>query len=202
MKKQIRANVFETNSSSTHSVTYNRNSNESNLSLSCRDFNDYIKFDEYFKEDRIQVPFGKFGWEINTYDEVWDKLKYVATMLLETYENRLNRDNRGKNPDEVVASFDIYDIYETDDFKDLDDVIYLATGYDWHICFNKDDLVTYEKYNDGTGWFTHGYNCYIDHQSQEDYYCLQDWLNDWGIPSIEVAIFNPAVTINTDNDNY
>ena len=40
MKKQIRANVFETNSSSTHSVSINWNENHSNLALSCRDFND------------------------------------------------------------------------------------------------------------------------------------------------------------------
>ena len=205
MKKQIRANVFETNSSSTHSVSINWNENHSNLALSCRDFNDYIVYDNYFNEERIQVPFGEFGWEITSYDEVWDKLRYVATMLLETYENALCSRYRDRTPDEIEAAWKPTDIYETDDFHTLDDAIYNATGYDWHICFNENNLVHYKKYTDENdnvrGYFHNGDYGYIDHQSCENYYCLQDWLDDWGLSSVEFAIFNPAVTINTDNDN-
>lgn len=63
--KQIRNSVFETNSSSTHSVT---------ISMSG---GDYLE-----KPSELPViKFGEFGWEEVKYSEVEDKLSYFVTMI-------------------------------------------------------------------------------------------------------------------------
>ena len=42
---------------------------------------------------------------------------------------------------------------------------------------------------------------YIDHQSCEDYGCLDHFLNRYGV-TLEQFIFDPNVTLITDNDNH
>jgi len=77
MKRQIRHNVFETNSSSTHSIVITR-SNE-NLSI----------------PKTMKANFGEFGWECATYADPEDKLSYLYTGIKGCYydepENELNR---------------------------------------------------------------------------------------------------------------
>jgi hypothetical protein len=65
--KQIRQGVFETNSSSTHSVTIYGS--------------DHIVYPKYIPV----IEFGEFGWEQNLYPDYTDKLSYVITMLATRY---------------------------------------------------------------------------------------------------------------------
>jgi hypothetical protein len=68
MKRQIRLNVFETNSSSTHSICLTKNNILDQ------------KRDELYLEPR------EYGWEIETYYETKDKADYIYSALL--YLNR------------------------------------------------------------------------------------------------------------------
>lgn len=61
--KQIRQGVFETNSSSTHSIT-----------ISGSDRFIYPKFIPI-------IEFGEYGWEQDIYSDFTDKISYVITML-------------------------------------------------------------------------------------------------------------------------
>ncbi len=61
--RQIRKGVFETNSSSTHSIT-----------ISGEDKIIYPKFIPV-------IEFGEYGWEEESYSDFTDKLSYVVTML-------------------------------------------------------------------------------------------------------------------------
>lgn len=69
MKKQIRSGVFETNSSSTHSVTI---SNYLSDRLTPRE------------DNKVHSKFGEFGWEIESYNDAATKLSYALTMVIET----------------------------------------------------------------------------------------------------------------------
>ena len=70
MKKQIRQGVFETNSSSTHSVTIIEGSH----------------FVPYY--EKLNIETGEYGWEIETYTNIEDKLSYALTFAL----NRVDLD--------------------------------------------------------------------------------------------------------------
>lgn len=64
---QIRREVFETNSSSTHSVSISNNP---------------IFVEPIIREDTIELLPGEFGWEINVYYYWKDKASYALTYAL------------------------------------------------------------------------------------------------------------------------
>jgi len=67
MKSKIRNQVFETNSSSVHTIIFSNDGLEpSNLPV---------------KDGMIQIDFGKFGKELNYYNSQYDKLSYLITCL-------------------------------------------------------------------------------------------------------------------------
>ena len=66
--KNIRHSVFETNSSSTHSISISSNTNTL----------DTLPVDE---EGKLHVEFGEFGWEEETYRDAGNKLMYAATWV-------------------------------------------------------------------------------------------------------------------------
>lgn len=68
--KQIRRSVFETNSSSSHSVTILHNGLDKNEMKIHRD-------------GYIHTEIGEFGWEIANYLDQQDRLCYLITMLAE-----------------------------------------------------------------------------------------------------------------------
>lgn len=70
----IRRNVFETNSSSSHSISIKSNSEE--LAPN------YIYIDE---DNIMHVDLGEFGWGYEEYTDQHNKLSYVITMLYERY---------------------------------------------------------------------------------------------------------------------
>lgn len=68
MKRQIRRNVFETNSSSVHSISISNDGREpSELKLN--------------KDGYIEVDFGYFGKDERLYTSQYDKLSYLITCL-------------------------------------------------------------------------------------------------------------------------
>lgn len=73
---QIRKNVFETNSSSTHSISYNPNSKLEKSELE-------VDADGY-----IHTELGEFGWQIRDYTDQKSRLSYLVTMLAEMSGNR------------------------------------------------------------------------------------------------------------------
>lgn len=69
---KIRRNVFETNSSSSHSITFSNRSNESEPN--------HLPIDP---DGYIHMRLGEFGWEIATYFDQYNKLSYLLTMCAE-----------------------------------------------------------------------------------------------------------------------
>jgi len=70
--KVIRRNVFETNSSSTHSI--------------CVTKNDIL--DQ--KQNRVEFDFGEFGWEYNTLITVHGKASYLYTGIMSFDSSEIN----------------------------------------------------------------------------------------------------------------
>lgn len=68
MNRKIRNHVFETNSSSVHSLVISNDGREpSNFKLN--------------REGKIEVDFGDFGKELRVYTSQYDKLSYLITCL-------------------------------------------------------------------------------------------------------------------------
>lgn len=102
--RQIRHSVFETNSSSTHSITI-KHKGLGNNSMKVQD-------DGY-----IHTALGEFGWEIADYRSQEDRLSYLVTMLAEKH---------GFNTiwcDDETAAERISDLMKTKDFKQLSDEV-------------------------------------------------------------------------------
>lgn len=70
MTTQVRRSVFETNSSSSHSLTLGKAA---------------LVAPMLFQSERelgvVEVPLGRFGWEQDTYNAFHDKLSYVVTQI-------------------------------------------------------------------------------------------------------------------------
>ena len=96
MKKIIRKNVFESNSSSTHSFTYGST------------FNDLTVEDDNF----VHTTLGEFGWEIADYYDSSTKLAYILLVAAEfTNHNFWYTHN-------IQAEFESFK--DTDLFKDIE----------------------------------------------------------------------------------
>jgi len=175
MKKEklIRTGVFETNSSSCHS-----------LSIS----DDIKLFDTIYpnEEGNILLNGGEFGWEEGIYIDAITKANYVAVMilLLESAKETFNeRENKESFNDYTLPPFadKNYEICK----NNFEEVIKEQTGanliYNCSLDFNNEN------------W------SYIDHQSFE---CKEDaeWL--LSKEQIRNFIFNPNSILITDNDNH
>lgn len=159
MKRQIRKGVFETNSSSTHSISFCKKELErNNMPIDC---------DGY-----IHARFGEFGWEIANYYDQENKLSYLLTMAM-----HLNGfcTFYGDDIDEDIEHF-----MNTDDFKRISGDIADYVGCNGIIIDNSEG--------------------YIDHQSREDYFTLDQFLNENCTDIINFVFGN--VVVHTDNDNY
>lgn len=69
MKRVMRSNVWETNSSSMHTVTIQGK----------RNINQYYRVD-----DMIEVSLGEYGWDGDPCDDFMSKLAYAMSMVLNT----------------------------------------------------------------------------------------------------------------------
>lgn len=64
MKRQIRNCVFETNSSSTHAIC--------------------IAKEGYTKGNHIEFDIGEFGWEVDTYTDLYSRASYLITAIFDS----------------------------------------------------------------------------------------------------------------------
>ena len=181
MKRQIRRGVFETNSSSTHSLTWSRKSQMA--PPSCLKVND----DGY-----VEVTFGEFGWEWDEYNDPIDKLSYLVTMIAETTDSRMRN-----NPDEIVESKE--DFENLPDFRQVSEVVANYCDCDGITLLN--DVETKVSNYGGKDHYYLEVDGYIDHQSCEGYNCIQDFLDDYGSPTLESYIFDYGISVRTGNDN-
>lgn len=147
MKRQLRRNVFETNSSSMHS-----------LSIAKRGVTEYLHVDEC--TNKVVTEFGEFGWGYDEYNDPETKLLYLVTMIGESRN-----------------CYSIKEVYETNDFKKINDVISARCECDGIEIKN----------NAG----------YIDHQSIDT---IDNLMKEYNC-TIEEFIFDNGITLVIDNDN-
>ena len=93
MKRKIRKNVFETNSSSSHSLTIDKEG-----------VTEYLHVDT--SSNLVVVNLDEFGWGYDTYNDPETKLSYLLTLLKEY--------TVASCPDEL---------YETREFKEINDIV-------------------------------------------------------------------------------
>ena len=181
--KQIRKNVFETNSSSVHS-----------LSICYKDDYDYTQLDDYIEEDYGHNGYGKYlklnfeafgwGWESDLDENsAIVKLEYILTAI--TCAQGYNV-NWGSREDKVEA---IKGVMESDDFQKFEnDVKHALSKHDIYI-------IGIEINPDEDG--------YIDHQSLD--YCVTEGMYyifaRVGI-TLDNYIFNKGYSLIIDNDNH
>lgn len=177
MKRQIRRGVFETNSSSTHSVSVSHNNNQYYEPTILNAFIDEC-------DNKVHVKFGEFGWEIKNYSLPYNKLQYIVTMLAETEGGMIS---------------DIDDFFETDGFKLINDAVADYCHCDG-IWIDEDMQLDNYEWNGKTYYYIE-HNGYIDHQSHEAYQSVQDFLDDYGL-DVTQFIFDDGVIVHTDNDNH
>lgn len=80
-----RHGVFETNSSSTHSITINTE-NFIDSSQSVKDIMNEL--------GEIEIKCGCFGWEIEEHFSVYSKLQYLITYIMRNYDNHNKEDQQ------------------------------------------------------------------------------------------------------------
>lgn len=69
--QKIRQNVFETNSSSTHSISISDVNSEDLMEIVTLGF-----------EEIINLKGGEFGWEIASYNDFYTKANYLAVLII------------------------------------------------------------------------------------------------------------------------
>lgn len=151
MKRVLRSKVFETNSSSCHTISIEKDGEmQPGNSIPVNK-----------QDDKVHIEFGEFGWEERVYTDPYTKLQYLLTMVLMTEEENIKS---------------IEDYYETEGFKMINKVIKEVCNCDGIEIENHD--IHIETYDDDS-WMDH--NGYIDHQSCEDYANLKEFLDDHNI---------------------
>lgn len=185
----IRKGVFETNSSSTHTVCISGDSRT--------DYRYYVDnlllVDPETDKQYIPARFGEFGWELEHYRDFENKLSYLLTMAAVT--NELYHES--KLTEEVFI--------ESQDFKDINEAVVNAVDYPIRMISDSFISTDYGFKIDG----------YIDHQSCEDYDNIYDFLkanglydakkddsHDYRISVITKFLFDQNVIVVTDNDNH
>lgn len=128
MKRIVRKGVFESNSSSCHSLQIvTGNFEEQNLIV-----------DDF--ENKVIVQFGEFGWGFYKYDDPLTKLSYLLTMLIEC-----NSDCKS------LESF-----YELEEFEKLNSMIACHCNCDGIKIDSKISACKWdERYNDHDGYIDH-----------------------------------------------
>jgi hypothetical protein len=177
--KQIRNKVFETNSSSTHSVSIENSSLVKDPSNLGQDF--YKK---------IPIQFGEFGWEDREYTDQLTKFKYLCTMwwLLEG--------QRCKNIEDLIL---------TEGYQLLNKAIKDNCNNEGLTITKETGIVVQMSY-DNKPELDIAYG-YIDHQSmpwspnKDEVFTLKRWLKQEAEASAEDFIFSKDVVLKTSNDN-
>lgn len=176
---QVRENVFETNSSSTHSLVFSQKDRETKYPL---ELDSYHQCYDDVNKGLLCIRFGEFGWGFAILQDPRDKLNYLMTQVASEeidweereklpwseIQEKLNRSEKVKHILEIVQSH----VPGVKGFK------YLRPGED-----PDDDEEPRFGYSYPIG--------YIDHQS----YGTANEINP------EELIFDPKVIVVIDNDN-
>lgn len=91
MKRQIRKNVFETNSSSTHAICITKND------IDITNIPTYVTFTS-----------GEFGWEFDVHNDTWTKASYLYQLINDINYN--NEEKRVEYLDKLISALSIYGI--------------------------------------------------------------------------------------------
>ncbi len=182
--KQIRNNIFETNSSSTHSVSL---TNMSSDILNFEQLDSYVDQADHY----IHIEFGEFGWGYDEYVDAYMKLQYLLTMIMELHRNELLTFDDFYNLDEFI----LVECIVTENVKDCKGIC-IAND-----CFKRNSYDSEDKDGNPITKYWNSFNGYIDHQSYEDYETLADFLDNWCV-TLEDFIFNENVELIIDNDNH
>lgn len=134
--RKIRTGVFETNSSSSHSIALNT------IPRSGR-YNSVFGI-EPDENGYIHAELGEFGWGYDVLYNTLDKLSYVLTIAISSMGDSIKSAE---------------DFYQTEDFKMIQECV-KEHGVNGLIV---DNVIVVNKYGDRT-WTEYG--GYIDHQSQ------------------------------------
>ena len=171
MRRVIRHSVFETNSSSTHSLSISPNSTPIHFNLPLDAHN------------RILAEFGEFDWGYEELKSPLQKLSYLLTIVA---VKELQYDS-SVNPQILLAN--------TPGFKLLDE---WARGFCDGISFKNLEMVAtqYGEYGRPYIAFDGG----LDHQSSSFYSSLQEFLSKTNL-TIEEIILDSAIIIIIDSDN-
>lgn len=146
--RTIRRGVFETNSSSTHSISISNRE-----VVNCALLPDADGF--------IYSQFGEFGWGYETFTSSRSRLEYALTMVAMT---------EGKNisyPD---------DFYNLEGYKTINEAVIRNCGCIAVHLNSIGKSGSYEYKGETCHYFN--FDGYIDHQSCEDYHSLNDFLHD------------------------
>lgn len=166
----IRKNVFETNSSSVHSVTLDGNN-----------VNDLV----VEKDGFIHISLPYYGKNKDSFNNSYDKLCYV--ILVACYTNRIyipyiySDDSSEEEVEEWRCLID--ELRDTKDYNDIEECVVTELNRQNRVCY---------------GLKLHISDCGIDHQST-DVESLTDFLKDNNVEDLHEFIFGKAV-LHTDRD--
>lgn len=119
--RTIRQNVFETNSSSSHSVTISSEGRNSNLKNLKRWLND----------DKLVIQRGEFGWDIAEHTDFATKLSYAYTLAArnEWFWSGRPKLSETLDPEEGDDQFKMLEEVLRDHFGDIEIVYENNEGY-------------------------------------------------------------------------
>jgi hypothetical protein len=183
MKRVIRRGIFETNSSSTHSVSI-VGKNDYTHTIDVSDLptpRDLVVDSRY---NKVITHFGEFGWGPLVYNDPEVKLSYLITMVAETEAKHIDTKEQ---------------YFETEGFKLINDTIASKLSCDGVLLEDEIDITTYDYINlPHTSYIK--IDGYIDHQSYEPFDSLKEFLDHYDV-SIEDFIFDSNCLLFILNDN-
>lgn len=184
MKFAIRRGVFETNSSSTHSVSVIGINKDNDHTITLADLPELEELKVNKEYDKVEAGFGDFGWGPDCFNSIEHKLSYALTMVAATECHHIRSST---------------DFFESEGFKMLNDAI--ADRYHCKGIFIKDAIEVRTFDYDGKKSYYINIDGYIDHASGcDEYSSLKSFLNHYNL-SVEDFLFNKNVVVFISNDN-
>lgn len=129
MKRQIRRNVFETNSSSTHAICITKEDvNKSSL------------------PSHVTFVYGEFGWEFDEYYDTWTKASYLYEAIHGCYDGD-ERKEKLNSIEELLSEYNISCDFEPSKDKEYGDGyidhVYETTELVEYVLSDGDNLIKY-----------------------------------------------------------
>ena len=172
MKRQIRRNVFETNSSSMHAVAIMK-----------EDERDTLVVDKTI--NKVRTKFGEYGFGVEVYTDAETKLSYLVTMLVEIHSTCCSMEELLQLHDFMIINDAVAAVCHCDGVQ-IDEVVKKAS---W--C---DDL------RDST-WIYNDHEGFIDHASFEEYDSIVEFLEKVKC-TVEEFIFHKKVKLVIKDDSF